>query len=432
MALTQVRVKLGDTWTVLTYNSATGRYEGTITPPGTSIHQPGGYYVLTAQATNASGDTAEISGTQLPSLRLVVRETTAPTLTLVSPSPGYLTTTAPTFIFDATDEAGGSGVNPATFSLAGATSTPITGGYRFTWTPPGGWAEGSHTITASVSDYDGNESTVSGAYIVDTVPPELRVLQPLRHVVDDESITVAGEAWDNGSGIASVTIGGAPASPLVGEVAQRAGGGESGGELAPLSLAALDSSPTEGGAGFTAQVPLAVGINNITVAATDGAGNQTTAQVYVIRLITDRTQADVAALVDLYDRGMANWTEAELAWFNSGVVRGAYNDDDLNRVGAAVAWLAAELERRGFLAPVQPKTDWTEADAPTRGQMQTYLANVEAVRIAQGLPMPPIPATMRHSNIDGWNKIEKALVETDAVLPYYTAWTAGEVTCGGA
>lgn len=401
MALTQVRVKLGDAWTVLEYNAATGRYEGTVTPPGTSIHQPGGYYILEAEATNANGDKAVISGEQLTSLRLVVRETTAPMLTLVSPSPGYLTTNAPTFVFDATDEEGGSGVNPVTFSLAGATSQDIPGGYRFTWTPPGGWADGPHTITASVSDYDGNESAISGAYIVDTVPPGLRLLQPdQRHIVDDESITVAGEAWDVTTPDVTVMVGGKAVT------------------------VAADGR-------FSTQVPLAIGINRIPVVAADGAGNRTTAEVYIIRLVTDRTQADVDILEDLYARGMADWTESELAWFNTGVLRGAYNTDDLNRVGAAVKWLAAELERRGFLAQVQPKTDWTDRDAPTRGQMQTYLANVETVRTAQGLPMPEIPVTMRHSNIDDWNQIEKALVETDAVFPKYTAWTAGEVTAGG-
>ena len=64
--------------------------------------------------------------------------------------------------------------------------------------------------------------------------------------------------------------------------------------------------------------------------------------------------------------------------------------------------------------------------------MDVYLSNVETVRGVQGIPMPEIPSTMRHSSIDGWNRIERALVETDAVFPKYTAWTSGEVTCGGA
>ena len=88
MALTQVRVKLENTWTVLTYNAATGRYEAELTAPGTSIHQPGGYYSLTVEARNATGQTASLSGEQYKALRLVVRETAAPTLTLLSPPAG--------------------------------------------------------------------------------------------------------------------------------------------------------------------------------------------------------------------------------------------------------------------------------------------------------------------------------------------------------
>ena len=98
MALTTVRAKLGDTWVTLAYNPATDRYEGALTPSETSIHQPGGYYAVEVDVSNDTGQKASISGVQLPSLRLVVRETTAPALRLVSPAPGYLTTQTPTII----------------------------------------------------------------------------------------------------------------------------------------------------------------------------------------------------------------------------------------------------------------------------------------------------------------------------------------------
>lgn len=397
MALTQVRAKLGGTWVALTYNEATGRYEGQLTPSGTSIHQPGGYFPITVEATNDSGDTATATADTMNSLRLVVRETTAPTLTLVSPAPGYLQTGTPTFVFDATDEAGGSGVDPDTFSLEGATAEEITGGYRFTWTPPGGWSDGAHTVTASVADYDGNEASVSGAYTVDTVPPVLYITAPyMRHVVDVETVTVAVEVSDSGSGVASVTIGG---------------------------------QAVTGSGSYQRTVPLSVGENTIPIVATDTAGNQTTGSVYMIRLITDRTRGDVAVLEDLYSRP-GEWTEAELEWFNTAIVKGAYNAEDLNRVGVAVRWLAQELTRRGYLSSVQTKTDWTGTDAPTIPQMDDYLQNVEAVRSAQGLYVPDIPASMRRSTVEDWNKIEKALVETDSYFPNYFAWSSGEISCG--
>lgn len=404
MALTTVRARLGDTWVTLTYNEATGRYEGTLTPQATSIHQPGGYYSVEVEAANDTGETASITGEQLPSLRLVVRETAAPTLTLASPAPGYLTTATPTFAFEAVDEAGGSGVDPESFAVdqAGtAAHEAISGGYRFTWSPPGGWADGAHTVTASVSDYDGNEATVSGSYTVDTVPPVLLLRQPyMRHVVDDESVTVAGEVWDVTSPAVAVTVAG-------------------------------EAVPVADGR-FEVAVDLAIGENHIAVTATDGAGNQTTAEVYLIRLVTDRTEADRDKIRDLCSRGYDSWTAEERAWWASALCfRGSYDERDLNRVGIAVGWLAGELRRRGYLAPAYPKMDWVEADAPTRSQMAAYLAGVEAVRVAQGIYLTEIPLTMDDLSLEGANNIERALVEADAVFPHYSAWTAGEISCGG-
>lgn len=401
MALTQVRAKLGEEWVVLTYNESTGRYEGYLNPPGTSIHQPGGYYNITVEAVNEAGDSASISGDQLASLRLVVRETSAPTLTLISPAPGYLQTQMPTFVFEATDEEGGSGVDLGSFSLEGAAAEPIPGGYRFTWNPPAPWTDGPHTITASVRDNDGNESAVSGAYTVDTVPPELILRKPYqRHVVDDEIITVAGDAWDVTTPNITVEVGGE-------------------------GVAVADGR-------FSADVPLSVGENHIPVTITDGAGNATTETIYIIRLVTDRTQADVDFIRMLYEKPWEEWPEAIQVWFlQSACLRGAYDPSDWNRVGVAVRWLAGELERRGYIASVDPKTDWTPDDAPRQGQMANYLRDVETVRSAQNLYVQEIPATLRFSTFQDWNNIEKALVETDAILPNYFAWTSGEVTCGG-
>lgn len=401
MALKTVRARLGNTWVSLTYNPATGRYEGVLTPPGTSIHQPGGYFDIEAQASNETGQTASVTGAQLPALRLVVRETAAPALTLVSPLPGYLSTETPALIFEAVDEEGGYGVDPGTFSLAGAAAEPIPGGYRFTWTPPGGWADGPHAVTASVRDYDGNGSAVSAAYTVDTVPPGLLVHKAhLRHVVDEEAVTVAGEAWDVAAPDVSVTVAGT-------------------------------AVPVRDGR-FEAEVPLEIEENRIAVIAKDGAGNQTGAEVYMIRLVTDRTQADADQVLALCARGYARWTEEERAWWASArCLRSSYDSRDLNRVGSAVEWLAGELRRRGYLAEVRPEAGWTARDAPTRSRMEAYLSGVETVRAAQGLEMPEIPGTMAGLTIDGANRIERALVKVDAVFPKYAAWTAGEITCGG-
>lgn len=404
MALTPVRAKLGDEWVTLTYNSATGRYEGQLDPPGTSIHQPGGYYNVEVEALSGSGETAAASGEQLPSLRLVVRETAAPVLTLISPQPGYLATGAPAFVFEAVDEEGGSGVDPESFqvlgSTAGVSAQAIPGGFRFAWSPPGGWSDGAHTVSASVRDFDGNQSTVSGAYVVDTVPPALLIREPyMRHVTDAETAAVSGDAWDATSPSVAVIVAG-------------------------MAVPVADGR-------FSADVPLAVGENHILATAVDGAGNQTVQEIYMIRLITDRTQADVDALKELYQRPVGGWTQEELERFDQAARRGSYDAEALNRVGVAAAWLAGELRRRGYIADIQPKTDWTEADGPTMPQMLAYLQNVEAVRTAQGVYIPEIPGGPRWLTTEGANAVEKALVEADALFPLYAPWTAGEITCGG-
>lgn len=400
MALTQVRALVNGTWITLTYNDATGRYEAKTTFSKTSYNEPGGYFGIAEEVVNQNGEIAEADANTLHALRMVVRETTAPVLTLISPAPGYLQTGAPAFVFDATDEEGGSGVDPNTFSLSGASAVSIAGGYRFTWTPPGGWADGAHTITASVSDHDGNIATVSGAYIVDTVPPELLILKPdQRHVVDDESITVSGESWDVTT--PNITV------QVVGKTAEVTGGK------------------------FSAKVPLSIGENHIQVKVTDGAGNVTTADVYMIRLVTDRTENDVEFLRDLYDKPWEEWPEATQAWFlQTACLRGSYDPSDWNRVGIAAAWLAGELQRRGYIANVNAKTNWTAQDAPTVSQMDQYLQNVENVRTAQPLYFTEIPGTLRYSTYDDWNRIEKTMVEVDEVFPRYRYWSSGEISCG--
>lgn len=426
MALTQVRVNVGGEWITLTYNQATGRYEHkvafvppgsdidtapllaagcTIIPQGTSIHQPGGYYSLTAEAANQSGEKASISGTQLASLRLVVRETAAPVLTLVSPPEGWLTVSSPAFVFLAQDEAGGSGIDldSAQASIDGL-SVPCTltqdgEGYRLTFSGSG-LSEGPHTVTVSISDRDGNRTTASAAYQIDTIPPALRVDKPyLRHVVDEDTVTVAGEAWDSASAV-TVTVGGRQVEVAEGQ--------------------------------FSIAWPLEVGENSIQVTARDAAGWETSETVYMIRLITDRAPADQGLLLELVRRPVWEWTAQEQTWYNTAIQRGGYNAEDINRVGAAVRYLSAELERRGYFpVPVPPKTDWTAKDAPTVPQMEDYLSNVEHIRDAQGVELPEIPETMRQLTGGGANQIERALVEADAVFPRYEIWTAGELTSGG-
>ncbi len=400
MALTRVRAKIKDQWVTLAYNPATGRYEGEADAPGTSANEPGGYYPVVVEITNDTGKTAQLSGVQHQSLRLAVRETVAPRLAVVSPPPGYLTTSVPEIVVEAVDEEGGSGIDRDTFTPTPRSVTAIPGGYRYTWTPSPAWGEGRHLVTFSVRDRDGNVGTVSAAYTVDTVPPQLLLLKPyMRHVVDDYSIAVTVSAQDSTSGVKSVTVGGEAAAPL-------------------------------GDGRFWAPVPLEVGENHIQIVAEDWAGNTAREELYMIRMVTDRNRGDIEAIQALWPRPAQLWTAEESARWAAAVKRGAWSAETLNRVGIAVRFLAGELVRRGYDISVSPKTNWTDRDAPTLSQVREYLDNVEAVTTAQEVPVTEIPGDLRMAALEDFNAIERALVETDAIFPLYLAWTAAEITSG--
>lgn len=406
MALTQVRAQIQVEWYTLIYNPDTGRYEVEFTAQGTSFHQPGGYYPATVEMSNDSGRTESITSDILKSLRLVVQETVAPTLTLISPLPGWIATNAPTLVFEAKDEEDGSGINPDSFTPSGAIVELIQGGYRFTWTPTIPLKEGPNTITASVADNDGNISTVSAAYSVDSVPPEISLIYPDAHrVVDVPEWLFQVKASDSGSGLALVTAGG-------------------------VDMVEIDGV-------WTLNVPLEIGENYITVTATDMVGNQSSEDVYMIRLITDRVPADAEQVRTFYLRTIAKksmnqWTAAEKEWFFHSLIKGAYNYSDFNRVGIALHYLKKELAKHGFAPYVNARTDWTIGPIQPDSTVEAYRKSVESVGTCQKwIPVLEIPSTMDNLTTDGANQLEKILVHADSYLPRYkTMWTSGEITCG--
>ncbi|NBI08657.1 hypothetical protein D1641_01305 [Colidextribacter sp. OB.20] len=411
MAITKVRVKLEGVWTTLTYNSSTARWEGNITPAGTSIHQPGGYFSLTAEATNSNGQTDTLTGSQIQSLRLVVRETTAPVVTLVSPAQGWLTTNTPRFVFEASDEAGGSGLDTssarATIDGVSVSCSLTASGsaYRLTF---GGQvlSEGPHTVTASVADRDGNRTTVTANYQVDTVPPKIVLTLPESHrVVDWAEVTIAGAVSDATAGVASVHVGSVSVTP-------------------------------DGEGKFSLTVPLEVGENNITVTAVDHAGLQTTALVWMLRLITDRVQADVDRVAELSARAaggipFSQWPAADRTYW-LGILKGAYKNLDMNRVGIAVDYLTREFTARGYAPITQPKKDWTAQNYPTLAQRQTYLDNVAQIAGLLPVQAPALPPDMEGFDFMEANAVEANLVAADSFFPWMdrSPYYSDEIYCG--
>ena len=134
------------------------------------------------------------------------------------------------------------------------------------------------------------------------------------------------------------------------------------------------------------------------------------------KLIFDRTAADVAQLkavtAKLVDRAA---TAEEQAAFLPGM-KGAYNDTDLNRVGAAVAYLTARLGSLGYHVNTMPVTDWQEGDIPSPAQMAQYLANIAALRDRLPYVAPDTPEDMEGLTYQEANAIEEILYTLEDVL----------------
>ena len=137
----------------------------------------------------------------------------------------------------------------------------------------------------------------------------------------------------------------------------------------------------------------------------------------MLNLITDRTQADVDAVRALAAKGWAAMTDAEKTAWTAGL-KGAYNAEDLNRVGAAVLYIAGRLADAGYHTPVVPKQDWQMQDIPTPAQMRRYLAGIGTVRAALAVmpSTPEAPASMDKLTYTDANSIEQILLDVDVLI----------------
>ena len=137
----------------------------------------------------------------------------------------------------------------------------------------------------------------------------------------------------------------------------------------------------------------------------------------MLNLITDRTQADVDRVRQLAQKGFGNMTADEKTeWLNG--LKGAYNASDLNRVGAAVAYVAGRLKGYGYAVSVSPRQDWQVTDIPTPESMTAYLADVAALRAALTVTAdtPEVPEDMERLTWQEANDIEQILVDVDELL----------------
>lgn len=178
------------------------------------------------------------------------------------------------------------------------------------------------------------------------------------------------------------------------------------------------------------------GVYRIEITAWDELGrSQTSVQTvrYGFRLITDRTEEDVQEVQTLATLGWSNMREAERAKWAS-CLKGAYNAEDLNRVGDAVAYVTDELKQAGYLVNTAPRNDWVVGMIPTPDEMELYLQNVRILRgMVPVLPnTPEVPADMDDLTWEEANDIEKILFDVHVILDLIRrAWYfSGELFAG--
>jgi predicted secreted protein len=261
MAIKTVKATINGQTYDLTLNSASGKWEATITAPGkTSYNLAGVYYNVSVEATNEAGTKGSADASTVDGLKLVVKETVAPVITIVSPTSGaYVANSKQPVVFNIVDESGGSGVDISTLvvkqdgtavAAANITHTAIANGYSVTYTPSAALSDGSHTVTINCKDHDGNAATEkSTTYTVDTVPPTLNVTSPADGLITaTSSVTVAGTTNDATSSPVTITI----------------------------SLNGTDQGTVPVGTGgtFSKVVTLKEGSNTIIVKAKDAAGKE--------------------------------------------------------------------------------------------------------------------------------------------------------------
>lgn len=121
-------------------------------------------------------------------------------------------------------------------------------------------------------------------------------------------------------------------------------------------------------------------------------------------LVADRTRADVDA----------------------GNAKGIYNASDLNRVGAAMNYVADRLKAAGYDPHISPKTDWSDSDWVTPADQAVYLGDLAELRRQLTLleSTPQVPPRILATGIrsrDGltpeWaNDIEQILMDIDMLI----------------
>ena len=163
------------------------------------------------------------------------------------------------------------------------------------------------------------------------------------------------------------------------------------------------------------------GIYYVELEITDSTGLTTEVKVtlyYGIQLITDRTQADVDRVVTLRKKWMNGTITAEEKNEYLAGMKGAYNATDLNRVGAAMEYIAGKLFDAGYGDDLKVKQDWKMSDIPTEENLKYYIDGINMLRawfvVKKTTPDTP-PDIDRLAYIEA-NNIEQILMDLDFLI----------------
>lgn len=181
------------------------KYQKKITAPNkTSWNEEDHKYAMRLTVEDVAGNVTTIDKSHETfgeKMMLRVVEDTPPVITITSPAQSaYLGSNAVKVEANITDTE--SGVDPDSITIqidsgavisSGITKTPITNGYKCSYTAT--VQDGQHTVKVNAADNDGNEAIEKTAtFTVDTVAPELNVTYPPETLITNkQAITVTGK-----------------------------------------------------------------------------------------------------------------------------------------------------------------------------------------------------------------------------------------------
>lgn len=193
-------------------------------PAESSWGQADHVYKLELHAEDEAGNEVTMDSTDATygeQLKLRVLEKTKPVATITSPTQNSVLGSSTQNIVMELEDFGGSGLNMSSvvFKL---NNTTISSG--LIWTDSGNkkvctyiaenLSDGANTIELSVTDNDGNKSTVANvSFIISTVAPGLEIQTPVDNIITkDNAVTVSGIATPGSAAvtIVKVTINGVP------------------------------------------------------------------------------------------------------------------------------------------------------------------------------------------------------------------------------